>query len=246
MRTAAILIVLTLISACDSYTKISGRVTEAGSAKPLKGVTVYNKRRPELKTVTDSNGYFSGSFIVPGIFIGRNKWRASCEGYETQKIKEFKNVEMTPISSSAKESVLNNHSTNETIREYATYYVVVTDTGENYYQLSRKMLELSAKFNIEIDTMGRSFNTAKQLIVLPDNDADELYAGEYFPRRFPSESLSLEYLEMYEEKAGVKTIALVRGIYETCAEADKVLALLNNGGQSGFIVVAEIYTGCLH
>ncbi|WP_262490545.1 hypothetical protein [Hymenobacter sp. CRA2] len=35
------------------------------------------------------------------------------------------------------------------------------------------------------DTLGRFFDEQKNLIRLPDDDEDELYAGDYFPRRCP-------------------------------------------------------------
>lgn len=70
--------------------------------------------------------------------------------------------------------------------KYYTYFVIVADTSLNYFTLHKKMFELHRNFNIPIDTMGRYFNKDKNVIALPDNSEDEMYAGEYLPRRFPS------------------------------------------------------------
>lgn len=127
-----------------------------------------------------------------------------------------------------------------------TYFVIVADTGVDYSILHKKMFELNGTLNIPIDTMGRYFNKTKNLIALPENDEDEIYAGEYYPRRFPSESLSLEYLNFYQKLAGEKTIALVCGIYETEKNADSALTILQKYEQKVFKVKAEIYIGCIH
>ncbi|MBX2930638.1 MAG: hypothetical protein KF781_01685 [Chitinophagaceae bacterium] len=87
------------------------------------------------------------------------------------------------------------------------------------------------------------------MIALPDDDEDEIYAGDYFPRRFPSETtenLSLEYLNFYQENARDKTIALVAGIYEKENSADSALIILKKVEQRGFKIKAKIYTGCMH
>ena len=81
--------------------------------------------------------------------------------------------------------------------QYMNAYIVVSDTSQNYFELRQKMFELSKVLKTEIDTMGRGFNKNKNLICLPENDEDEIYAGDYFPRRYPSETLSLEYLIYY-------------------------------------------------
>ena len=88
----------------------------------------------------------------------------------------------------------------------ATYFVVVADTNSDYFFLRDKMFKLSMRLQLPIDTMGRFFNKTKNLIALPDNDEDEIYAGDYFPRRFPSDNFSLEYLDFYQREAGEKTI----------------------------------------
>ena len=108
------------------------------------------------------------------------------------------------------------------------------------------MFDLNGQLNIPIDTMGRFYNKTKNLIALPDDDEDELYAGDYFPRRFPSENLSLEYLDFYQKKAGDKTIALITGIYENEKSADSALTVLHKTEEKVFKIKADIYLGCMH
>jgi hypothetical protein len=128
----------------------------------------------------------------------------------------------------------------------ATFFVVVADTSFDYSVLHKKMFDLNSKLEIPIDTMGRFYNETKNLIALPDNDEDEIYAGDYFPRRFPSDNLSLEYLDFYQRQAGEKTIALVTGIYETEESADSAVAVLRTTEGKVFKIKADIYVGCIH
>ncbi len=130
--------------------------------------------------------------------------------------------------------------------EYADYYVVIADSGKDYSALRERMIRLKDKFRLEIDTMGRRYNPEKNLIALPEDDEDEMYAGDYFPRRFPSETLSLEYLTSYDPGAGEKTIAIVRGIYEQEKSADGHLTVLRNAGEKAYKLKARIYLGCMH
>lgn len=141
-----------------------------------------------------------------------------------------------------------NHSFLEDSSEmnFATYYVVIADTSTDYYLLDNKMFELSRQLTIPIDTMGRFYNKIKNLIALPDHDEDEIYAGDYFQRRLPSENLSLEYLNVYQNKAGEKTIALVTGIYETEKRADSAVVSLRGIEKNVFKIKAILYEGCMH
>ena len=130
--------------------------------------------------------------------------------------------------------------------ETATYFVVVADTGMDYYMLQKKMFALNNSLKYPIDTMGRYFNPNKNLIVLPDNDEDEMYRGDYFPRRFPSENLSLEYLNFYDQHSKDKTIALVTGIYEHESSADSALRNVKIAGNKAFKIKSEVFVGCMH
>jgi hypothetical protein len=130
--------------------------------------------------------------------------------------------------------------------ETDTFYVVVADTGNDYYQLRDQMLSVAKTTDLLIDTLGRYYDKSKDLIMLPDNDEDEIYRGNYYPRRFPSDNLSLEYLDVYSPVSGDKTIAFVTGIYETKHAADSAKRSMLNIQPKTFVLKSEIYTGCMH
>jgi len=132
--------------------------------------------------------------------------------------------------------------------QYMNAYIVVSDTSQNYFELRQKMFDLNEKLKTEIDTMGRGFNKKKNLICLPENDKDEIYAGDYFPRRYPSETLSLEYLIYYTngKKPTEGTIALVTIITDNKEKAEKKLAEVKRYSDSAFIINSKIYMGCMH
>ncbi len=130
--------------------------------------------------------------------------------------------------------------------DHETYFLVIADTGTDYFKLQSQMYKLHSQFGIEVDTMNRYYNKNKNLIMLREDDEDDLYAGDYFPRRFPSQNLSLEYLDVYQSKVGSKTIALVTGIFEREIEADSVLKVINTSHKNSFKIKTEMYVGCMH
>ncbi|QEM12551.1 hypothetical protein [Mucilaginibacter rubeus] len=158
-------------------------------------------------------------------------------------------VKVLPASYKASNKVISTTADTADIDEqrdaYANYYIVVADTGLNYYLLRDKMFELNKSSNIPIDTMDRGYNKAKDLIALSDKDEDEIYAGEYYPRRYPSKTLSLEYLDTYRYNTGPKTIALVAGIYENKNSADSAFQVIDKL-KTAFVFKGRVYVGCMH
>lgn len=179
-------------------------------------------------------GLFSFRLIV---FILASVILFSC-GNET----ETADAVVAPAES---DSIISSETEDDMVEEYGNFFVVIADTGFDYYTLHQLMVELNKATGIEIDTMGRYFNKEKNLIALPDDDEDEMYAGDYFPRRFPSHVLSLEYLNQYMP-SGDKTIGLIVGILETEQEADSIMSILKPGVPEIFRVQSEIYLGCMH
>lgn len=170
-------------------------------------------------------------------------WLTACNsGADTQT----SGKQVTKADSTV-QNASNDDATDEPLEdEYARYYVVITDTGQFYDPLHAKMNALQSRTKIPVDTMGRLYNRTKNLIALPDNDPDELYAGEYYPRRYPSVNLSLEYLNIYKTQSGEKTIALVAGIFESAKSADSLLAILKKSHPQAFRLKSVLYIGCMH
>jgi len=125
-------------------------------------------------------------------------------------------------------------------------YLVVADTGTHYELLDARMLALQQQSNLPVDTMGRYFNRRKNRIVLPDNDEDELYAGEYFPRRETGASLSLEYLNFYTGNSSDTMIVLLAGLYLEDTAARSALQRLKPYAPAAHIRSGTLYMGCMH
>ena len=129
---------------------------------------------------------------------------------------------------------------------FASLYVVAVDTSKSYETLHFKMITLQKSLHLSVDTLGRYYNQKKNLIALPDSTSDELYGGSYFPRRYSSINLSLEYLDAYTSVAGSKTIVLVAGIFEHKESADSLVKLIQGQEEGAFYFPSLIYEGCVH
>jgi hypothetical protein len=127
-----------------------------------------------------------------------------------------------------------------------TMYVVIADTGKNYALLNTQMYAIAKQTQGQVDTLGRYYNTKKNKIVLREDDSDELYAGEYFPRRFPSTTLSMEYMDTYTPGANEAMIGIVAGIFENQADGEKTLQTIKAVSPNARLVKADIYVGCIH
>ncbi|RTQ51556.1 hypothetical protein EJV47_07085 [Hymenobacter gummosus] len=130
-------------------------------------------------------------------------------------------------------------------------YVVIADTSRQYRPLLRQMLRLQAATAQRIDSMGRFYDAKKNLIRLPDEappgdkSFDDLYAGDYYPRRLGDSTLSVEYTVLYTP-AHPKSMALVAGIFEQPGPADSLLAVVRRTAPRAFRVKSSLYMGCLH
>lgn len=191
------------------------------------------------------NKFFYYAFLL--VFL-------SCNSTQSQEAKEtilVPSEQVYPVRVVKADSpAVTDSSMNDTessyLEETATYYIVIGDTRGSYGELRDKMFSMHGSFKIPIDTMGRSYDESKNLIALPENDEDDLFAVDYYPRRFPSATLSLEYLGLYQRKATEKTMALVTGIYENKSSADSAVSIFKQIEPKAFVVKTNMYIGCIH
>ena len=127
-----------------------------------------------------------------------------------------------------------------------TLHIVIADTGNDYYQVRRRMLELNTLTNLPIDTMHRYFNSNHNRIMLPDSLEDELYGTYYFMRRYPSNSLSIEYLDHYDTTATENCMALFGGMFSDRYKADSLLQIIQPKYPKGYVLTVDMFMGCMH
>ena len=152
---------------------------------------------------------------------------------------EFWNAKPVPVG----KADLNKIKALERESAMATYYVLVVDTGSNYYTLRDEMYYLSDEINMLIDTMGRYYDIQKNLIV-SDCDAQNIHEfGDYLPRNAPSNFLSLEHFSTYYSYVGKSTLALIGGIYESELSAEVDVLKLKNTYPKSYVLKASVYTG---
>jgi hypothetical protein len=128
----------------------------------------------------------------------------------------------------------------------ADVVVTIADTGRTYEALHRMMRRLASVLPAEIDTMGRYYDPVRDSILVPMDDEDELYVGQYYPRRFEGNTLSIEYLDQYDTTAAPGTMALVTGLWANDLQADSALQLLRVHMPRAYQVHALVYQGCMH
>jgi hypothetical protein len=138
----------------------------------------------------------------------------------------------------------------DSVFNYKRYYVVIADISENYYALRKKAIDLKGKLNIPIDSLERCYNKEKHLIALPDNYDDEMYAGQYYPRRNEEGNFfSIEYLRVYDNGQSDyedKTMVLVAGVFESEKSADSTLIAVKKHEKNTMKLKSNIYVGCMH
>lgn len=132
--------------------------------------------------------------------------------------------------------------------EMQDVWVLIGDTSQNYYALDAEMYLWAGQLKWGIDTMERYYNKKNKALVVSEKSEDEIYRGEYFPRRFGTETLSIEYLSTYSKSTTANTFALVLGIYDSEDEAIKALNKSIKVSQRSYVFVlpTQLYMGCMH
>lgn len=127
-----------------------------------------------------------------------------------------------------------------------TMYVVMADSGKDYWKLENEMFALNKVTGLAVDTMNRHYDEQKSLVVLADEDEDEMYRGNYFPRRYGSDFLSIEMLSSFQNEADANSFALVCGLFENKNSADSMAAVIKKQHPAVFVMSSTIYMGCIH
>jgi hypothetical protein len=132
--------------------------------------------------------------------------------------------------------------------DYETAFIVVLDTSNQFHKMYELAMSVSRKFNIPFDTVQKSYFPQTNIWGVSQSSDDEIYRGEYFPRRNGSEKdiLSLEYKYWYDKKGNDKNLMLVTNIFLFSMDAEKSVAAWRKYFPQAFIMQCDIYMGCIH
>ncbi len=143
--------------------------------------------------------------------------------------------------------------------EYELNYVVAVAEGYDYDSLRQIAKQTSELLKFKFDTLDRYFNTSRKKIVLPDNYEDEIWAGDYFFRRFGDTIVSIEMSSAYidtltnkDESAKAKfytdtlKMFVFANMYDNKRQADSLVKILKPTFKQTIIIPTEIYMGCMH
>ena len=113
-------------------------------------------------------------------------------------------------------------------------YVVIADSGKNYYKLKREMKLIRKTLNIKINIGGCYYDRKNRSVSSP---------GEfYLPRHWPTDFLSIENYSDYDS-ASAHTMALVAGVYaaDNKGKSDSLVTALRYLGYKSFVRRFENY-----
>jgi len=166
-----------------------------------------------------------------------------------EKSKNLDSMNCSELDHSISENGAEATSVDETKNEdYQTAFVVVLDTSDQFQKMYDLAMSTSSKFDVPFDTVQKSYFRETNIWGVSQSSDDEIYRGEYFPRRNGNEQdmLSLEYQYWYDKKGNDKNLMLVTNIFPFSMDAEQNVAAWRKHFPQAFILQCEMYMGCLH
>ena len=141
--------------------------------------------------------------------------------------------------------------------ENQLFYIVSIAEESNYGNLRAIAVKASQFLKFRFDTLERYFNPTKHRIVLPDNHPDDIYAGDYYLRRYDDGFVSIEMRNAYKDTllkgdAEVKFYSdttkmfVFAAMYGEKKQADSLVNSLKKQFKTTKIITTYIYMGCMH
>lgn len=132
--------------------------------------------------------------------------------------------------------------------DMGTFYVVEVAEGNDFAELDQIAQGAASLLGSKTDMMNRIYRKDKGIIVPEDSD-DDIYSGEYYPRRpfYDQNFVSIEMAYAYKrnEKDTLKMTVLAN-IFENKAQSDSVVKLLLPSFKGAKTLKTELFLGCMH
>jgi hypothetical protein len=132
--------------------------------------------------------------------------------------------------------------------EMQTAFMVILDSSSDFNSIRALAEKTANEYQLKFDTIEKQYYPEKNLWGVAVWSEDEIYRGEYYPRRSDGDShpLSLEYQQWYDEKSQEKNLILMAGIFSLSLEAEEYINKFREKFPKAYILQKEIYMGCMH
>ena len=125
-------------------------------------------------------------------------------------------------------------------------YILILKATNDYEKAVRLAQEASTLLDLEYDNEDIKYSKEKGIYFSEDIN-DPTYAGEYYPRRYAGEYISLENAAAYAGFAEQGTIIVVSGIY---SKEEEALEALNKTRaryhEDAYVKKVNMWMGCIH
>lgn len=173
---------------------------------------------------------------------------SACAQNTHEAIKSDKHDTVKYVQTSAYGDTMQQSTVADTITESAIYYIVEVANGYNFDSLKNISANAVSILGSRFEMLDRVYKSGKGIIV-PENSDDEIYKGEYYPRRpFGDQNfISIEMAYGFNEKeADTLKMVSIAGIYSLKKQADSVVSLLRGKIPTTKTIKRELYLGCMH
>lgn len=132
--------------------------------------------------------------------------------------------------------------------------IVILGSYTDFKEASTHARAISRSSGVPFSLQGMVYDKRRGLI-LPDDDADTMYAGSYILRRhntilLPGHSDESEFISIERSEAypGLRPgyYIIVGGLYDTTKEAAHALARFKLPAADAYAKKTQVYMGCMH
>lgn len=162
------------------------------------------------------------------------------------------------ITEALTDTIIHQDSTDEgSDGEYQLNYIVCVEEGTGYFNLRNTALKVAKALNVRFDTLERGYSPEKQRICLPGNHPDEIYAGDYYLRRYDDGFVSIEMRNAYADTSllndthtsffsDTTKMFVFAAMSADKKVADSVADILKKQFGGTKIIISKLYMGCMH
>jgi hypothetical protein len=170
--------------------------------------------------------------------LGVLVWLTACQNSSMQQSVKHTDSACLP----SKVLLLPSLDTSNLDADNQAFWILLGDSSSQYWSLLKHAAVFAQQNNILFDSLDRHFDAQQHTVVVNQSSEDEMYRGEYFPRRQTGTFMSIEPFSSYFPTYKGTAMIEVLGIYDQVDSACIAMKQFPNARMK----TCKLYMGCLH